>query len=94
MHTSNKKGRKPVPSPHISLGDLRRAVGLTLDQLLDRIEANDYPRPTRGAISALENGHRGGSAALLEAIASAYGLPAEAITTTYVPRAHREDAAA
>lgn len=93
MNTSTRKGRPPVPAPHISLGHLRKAFGLTLDQLADRIEANGYRRPTRGALSGLENGHRGGSADLLEAIASAYGLPAQAINTTYVPRARQEDAA-
>lgn len=47
---------------------------------------------SRGALSGIENGHRGASAQTLAALAVAYGLRSDAIRTDYVPR-EREDAA-
>lgn len=78
--------RKRVTPPHVDLQSLRLAVGITIDELCARIAETTGTAPTRGAISALENGHRGASADLLEAIAVAYGLSPGAITTTYRPR--------
>jgi len=87
---------KTVP-PHVSLSTLRAAVGLTIDELISKI-AEDLPPevkpPTRGAISAIENGHRGASAQMLDLIACAYGLPAGSITTAYQPRARADQAVA
>lgn len=82
--------------PHVSLGDLRVAIGLTLDQVIERLRQETGRSYTRGAISAIENGHRGASAQLLEALCSAYGLRAGAIRTDYEPRsqAGEEDAPA
>lgn len=73
--------------PHIPLAALRAAVGLTLDQVCERI-TQEFPElsPTRGAISAIEHGHRGASVQMLEALCAAYGLPSGAITTDYLPR--------
>ncbi len=79
--------RTKVTPPRIALGDLRVAVGITLDELVKRIEDTTGVQTTRGAISAIENGHRGASASLLQAIALAYGVRPEAIGTEYVPRA-------
>lgn len=79
--------RAKVTPPRIALGDLRAAVGITLDELVQRIEDTSGLKTTRGAISAIENGHRGASAALLQSIALAYGLRPDAIGTEYVPRA-------
>lgn len=78
--------------PHVSLGDLRAAVGITLDQLIQRIEDTSGITTTRGTLSAIENGLRGGSAELLTGIALAYGLRPDAITTDYLPRAKGEAA--
>lgn len=72
--------------PHIALGDLRSAVGLTIDTVLDRLEEQTGRRYSRGAISAIENGHRGASADLLVQLAVAYGLRPGAIRTDYQPR--------
>jgi transcriptional regulator with XRE-family HTH domain len=85
--------RAKVTPPHIALGDLRAAVGLTIDQLIARIEKVSDQHPTRGAISAIENGHRGASADLLDAIADAYGIRPSALSTTYRPRGTAEKAA-
>ena len=78
--------------PHVSLGELRAALGLTIDQVCARV-AEEMPGekpPTRGAISAIENGHRGVSAQMLTALTAAYGLRPGAITTDYEPRSFVE----
>ena len=78
--------------PHISLGDLRVATSLTLDEVCRRV-SEETGRPfTRGALSGIENGHRGASPAVLRALEVAYGVRAGAITTDYIPR-EREVAA-
>jgi hypothetical protein len=85
-HRRYERQRPSVTPPHVSLGDLRLAVGLTIDQLIERVEEETGRRYTRGAISAVENGHRGASEELLEGLALAYGLRRDALTTTYEPR--------
>jgi hypothetical protein len=79
--------RRRVTPPHVSLGDLRVATGMTIDKVIERIN-EEFPelKPTRGAISAIENGHRGASDLMLAALCAAYGLREGAITTTYRPR--------
>lgn len=81
--------RPRVEPPAVRLGDLRAALGLKLDTVLDRIEEELGTRPTRGALSAIENGHRGASDAMLRALEIAYGLRAGALSTAYEPRAAR-----
>lgn len=83
--------RNRVTPPHVSIGDLRVATGMTIDQLLDRLFEVTGHRYTRGAISAIENGHRGASADLLEALAVAYGLRTGAVTATYRPRGSSDE---
>ncbi|MDV8066421.1 helix-turn-helix transcriptional regulator [Rhodococcus sp. IEGM 1366] len=80
----NQRGLKPPP--YVSIKSLRKVSGLTLDQLAMRIEQITGDLPTRGALSAVENGHRGASAELLQAIEQAYGLEAGSIDTQYRPR--------
>lgn len=75
-----------IHPPHVAIGHIRTVAGLTLDQVIDRIEEETGRRYTRGAISAVENGHRGASAGLLEALEIVYGLPTGAISTDYHPR--------
>lgn len=70
----------------MSVGVLRRVSGLKLDEVCDQIEDITGDRPTKGALSAIENGHRGASAELLAALEMVYGLQPGDITTTYVPR--------
>lgn len=84
------KQRAKVPPPHMALGDVRAAVGITLETLVDRIQDVSGITTSRGVLSAIENGHRGASAELLKAIALAYGVRPEAITTTYSPRIRAE----
>lgn len=72
--------------PHVSIKFLRIAAKLTIDDTLERIRQETGVTYTRGAISAVENGHRGASVELIEALAIAYGIPPEAIDTKYQPR--------
>src|SRR5674476_405393 len=52
--------QRPLTTPpHVSLGDLRAAVGLTLDQLAEHIAETGHPKPSRGHLSAIESGLRG-----------------------------------
>jgi len=85
---SNQRPRRTPP--HVSLRDLRTVSGKTLDAVCK--EASEVlPTPlTKGALSAIENGHRGASSAVLHALEVAYGLRPGALATDYVPRS-RED---
>lgn len=81
------KQRQAKVPPHVNLKHLRTVSGLTIEQLVERIaQTCDGYRPTKGAISALEGGLRGGSDRLLRSIEKAYGLPDGAIVTDYLPR--------
>ena len=83
---ANQYARQKVTPPHVALGDLRAACGLTLDQVCERFVEATGKDMTRGALSAIENGHRGASAAAIAGLEVAYGLRAGAIDTTYEPR--------
>jgi len=94
--TRYDRQRPRVTPPHVTLGDLRAAVGLTLDALADRVAEleGEENRPTKGALSAIENGHRGASESMLKALALAYGLREDAISTDYEPRTRRSPGSA
>jgi len=84
--------RSKKTPPHVSLHDLRTVSGKTLDQVCEAAsEVLDKPL-TRGALSAIENGHRGASAPVLRALEVAYGLRPGALVTTYQPRQRDLDA--
>lgn len=88
-YTQQRPRRIP---PHISLADMRYLSGKTLDEVCAAAsEVLDRPL-TRGALSAIENGHRGASTRVLAALEVAYGLRSGALVTDYQPR-KREDAA-
>lgn len=87
-----KRGKRNPP--HVPLAALRAALGLTVETVLDRVEEETGKRPSRGTISAIENGHRGASVQMLAAFEIAYGLPDGSITTDYEPRAYLDDDAA
>lgn len=92
-YTDQPPPRVPRTPPHVPLRALREAMGLTLDQVIGRIN-QEFPEltPSRGSISAIESGARGASAQMLRALAVSYGLTPGSITTDYEPRA-REAAA-
>lgn len=84
--------------PHLTIKSLRDALGLTIDQVIARVQEEvEGITLTRGHVSAIENGHRGASQQLLDAMCSAYGLPAGALVTDFMPRSRElktgEDAA-
>lgn len=76
----------PKPAPMVSIRVLRAVAGLTVDALVARIEEETGRRYTRGAISAIENGHRGASRELIDGLAAAYGIDPADIRTEYTPR--------
>jgi transcriptional regulator with XRE-family HTH domain len=96
MPTKYEAQRTKRTPPHVSLADLRAAVGLTLDEVATRMaqEFPEMPTPSRGALSAIENGHRGASVQMLSALCAAYGLRNGAITTNYEPRTRESEAVA
>lgn len=78
--------REKKPPPHVPLKVLRKALNKTLDEVALRVEEITGDKPTKGALSAIENGHRGISAELLNALEQAFNLEPGSITTTYKPR--------
>lgn len=86
MANQYARQRTRVTPPHVALGDLRAACGLTLDQVCERFTEATGKELTRGSLSAIENGHRGASAGVLAGLEVAYGLRSGAIDTTYEPR--------
>lgn len=81
--------RQPKPPPHVPIRYLRIAAKLTIDDVIARISAETGHAYSRGAISAVENGHRGASSDLLQALELVYDLPPGAIDTAYTPRLRR-----
>lgn len=83
------KQRKPKTPPHVSLRALRRASGLTLEQVAAAVSEvlGETVTVNRGTISAIESGLRGASTDMIAALEVAYGLEPGDLTTTYEPRA-------
>jgi transcriptional regulator with XRE-family HTH domain len=63
--------RKPRIEPQVPLREVRKAYGLTLKDLADRIEQHYSKRPTEAGLANIELGHQLGSAALMTAWARA-----------------------
>jgi transcriptional regulator with XRE-family HTH domain len=78
--------RPRVASPHVALSVLRKKMRLTLEAVCERIYEETGMRPDRGTLSAIENGHRGASIQMIEALALVYDIPPTAIDTNYSPR--------
>lgn len=84
--TKYEKQRDRRTPPHVSLRELRAVSGKTLDVVCE-LASEELSRPlTRGALSAIENGIRGASAEVLNALEVAYGLRPGALVTDYQPR--------
>lgn len=84
-----RQQREAKVPPHVPIKYVRLAANLSIDSVIERIKEETGRLYTRGAISAIENGHRGASSEILEALEVAYELPVGSITTTYIPRAPR-----
>lgn len=88
------KQPKSTP-PHVSLRSLRKATGLTLEQVAEAVadvltpQGGERVSVSRGTISAIETGTRGVSREMLAALEIAYGLDAGDIVTDYQPRSSR-----
>lgn len=80
--------RQAKTPPHVSLRGLRKASGMTLEQVADAVTEvlGATPAINRGTISAIESGIRGASTRMLDALAVAYGMEPGDIVTDYQPR--------
>ncbi len=90
------KQRQAKTPPHVTLRGLRKATGMTLEQVCNAAsEAMGMPedkRIQRGTLSLIESGQRGASQQMLDALAVAYGMDPGDIVTDFVPRAWAEPA--
>lgn len=89
MSSKYEKQRPPKLPPHLSLADLRAVSGKTLDQVCEAASEVLGKTLTRGALSAIELGHRGASPSTLHALEVAYGLRPGALVTDYTPLERR-----
>lgn len=78
--------RAKVVPPYVPLKVLRKVSGLSLDQVCERVSEYTGNTLSRGALSAIENGHRGASAEVLAGIAHAYDIELTDVDTKYTPR--------
>lgn len=81
-----KPERQPKTPPHVSLKALREALGLSLPDVARRIADITGTEPSKGTLSAIENGQRGAGLTMLAALERAYNITPGSITTTYKPR--------
>ena len=88
--TKYDRQRQAKTPPHVSLRNLRKASGMTLDQVCAEVSRilglPDEKLMPRGTLSAIESGTRGASRPMLDALALAYGLDPGDLVTDFVPR--------
>lgn len=85
-YDSQRERRVP---PHAPLAEIRSALGLTMDAVIDRMQEQGVTL-SRGGLSAIENGHRGASTEVLAALGVSLGMKPTALTVSYEPRERRE----
>lgn len=83
--TPYDKQRPKRTPPHMSLRDVRAVAGLTQEAVCQRVAAITDKTFTKGALAAIELGHRGASEETLAAIETALGAPAGSLVLTYQP---------
>lgn len=84
--TSKYENQRPRRNPPFApLGAIRASHGLTLKDVCTRVEAVTNQPFSVGALSGLENGHRGASPEILAALETALRLPAGTLVTDYEP---------
>lgn len=88
------KQRPKVQPPVIRLGDIRASHGLTQDAVCQQVSAITNKTFTKGALSAIEKGHRGASAETLAALEVALHLPAGSLQVAYEPSHDRRKSVA
>lgn len=81
--------RTKVAPPVASLTAIRNSKGMTLDAVCERMtDLLDLPpgkEYSRGALSAIENGHRGASTEVIKALEVALDLRPGDLVTNYEP---------
>jgi len=77
--------RRKVQPPVVPLSAHRASHGLTQQEVADRVAAITNKSFTKGAVAAIELGHRGASAETLAALEVVYRLPAGSLVVTYAP---------
>lgn len=87
------KQRPGVEAPVVTLRGVRASHGLTLDDVCGRISAITNKPFSKGALSAIENGHRGASQETLAALETALRLPPGSIAVPYEPSHDRRKVA-
>lgn len=79
--------RPRVTPPHVGLRVLRQVSRMTLDEVCALANASHAGLGlTRGALSGIENGHRGASVNVITALEIAYDIEPGSIDTVYEPR--------
>lgn len=91
--TDYDKQRPKRRAPVVGLADIRGALGLTQTAVCERVSAITDKTFTKGALSALEQGHRGASAETLAALEQALRLRPGSLTVDYSPSHDRRGAA-
>lgn len=86
------KQRRKVQAPLVPLAALRAALGLTQTEVCNSVEAITNKTFTKGALSAVENGHRGASAETLAALETALRLQPGSLVVGYEPSHDRRKA--
>lgn len=95
--TDYDKQRPKRNPPVAGLADIRGALGLTQTAVCEQVSAITDKTFTKGALSAIEKGHRGASAETLAAIETAMRLRPGALRVDYDPshdRRKQDDEAA
>lgn len=77
--------RPKVAPPHVPLVAVRNALGLKQTDVCAEVSRLLGKSFTKGALSAIENGHRGASTETLRAIEVALGLRDGDLVTDYTP---------
>lgn len=81
----NERRRQPVQPPLVPLSAVRSALGLTQEALCESVAAITNKTFTKGALSAIERGHRGASAETLAALEVALRMPSGSLVVDYEP---------
>lgn len=93
MTLSKYENQRPkVSPPWLELSDLRGALGLTQEDVCQRIEAITDQRVTKGWLSGVEKGHRGVSPEKLAALEVVLKLKPGRLRTAYEPSHSRQKA--
>lgn len=91
-YTPPPEKRPAVQPPLVTLAAHRSSHGLTQDDVCQQVRAQTNKSFTKGALSAIEKGHRGASAETLAALEVALRLPPGSLVVTYEPSHDRRKA--